>query len=351
MSFPLTDISSSVRELNARNMPHGFPFDPTYGYNLGKFLAITPPPEPDDFDAWWQSVYEEALQHKPSLRTEEIDSPNPDRRLYRIQLESTDSLTLQGWLDIPRTEPIESLTVQLHGYGGRTLPEPNPLPRCAVLQPVLRGLPLNHHPGIPQQSKDHVLHGIADRNTYVLRGCVIDTICAATALLDRYPHAADRLYLHGGSFGGGIGALTLAIDTRFTKAFLAVPTFSHHPLRLTFPCQGSGEAVRLYSHRHPEVSRVLAYYDSVTAATRIRIPTMISAALFDPSVPPPGQFAVFNAIQSPKLLYVRLAGHFEYPQMALDEDDLGQIRRQFFEAPGNDIPTGLRLSPSLQISN
>lgn len=337
--------------LNAGQLEHDFPFDPTYGHKLGDLLAITPPPAPADFNSFWQTHYAETLRFRPTMNLREIPSPRPDRQLHRIQLTTTGNLTLQGWLDVPRHEPIERLMIQLHGYCGRSEPEPTPPARCAVLQPGLRGLPPSLLPHIPASSKEHVLQGIENRDTYVLRGCVADIWCATTALLDRYPQAKDHLHYLGGSFGGGIGALALAFDPRFTKACLGIPTFGQHPMRLTQPCTGSGEAVRLYAHKHPEVSQVLAYYDSSTAATRIRIPTMVSPALFDPSVPPPGQFAVYNAlITAPGFLYIRKAGHFCHPDLPGDEADEKNARQQFFDAPSTSPLTGFRLAPSLQAS-
>ena len=47
--------------------------------------------------------------------------------------------------------------------------------------------------------------------------------------------AARRLDYMGISFGGGIGALALPWDERFHRAHLNVPSFGHHPLRLTLP--------------------------------------------------------------------------------------------------------------------
>ncbi|MEZ5576382.1 MAG: hypothetical protein R3F44_12440 [Candidatus Competibacteraceae bacterium] len=38
----------------------------------------------------------------------------------------------------------------------------------------------------------------------------------------------------------------------------------------------------------------------------------VAAARFDPAVPPPGQFAVYNALAGPKELFVLRAGHFDH---------------------------------------
>ncbi|MCA1789780.1 MAG: hypothetical protein LC667_07960 [Thioalkalivibrio sp.] len=56
----------------------------------------------------------------------------------------------------------------------------------------------------------------------------------------------------------------------------------------------------------------------------------IAAALFDPAVAPPGQFAVYNAITGDKRLFVLDAGHFDYPGRTRQEQDLLAQLRTFF---------------------
>jgi cephalosporin-C deacetylase len=176
----------------------------------------------------------------------------------------------------------------------------------------------------------HVLHGIESRETYIHGGCAADIWCAASALIEMVAEAAQRLDYIGGSFGGGIGALALPWEERFTAAHLAVPSFGNHPLRLTLPCVGSGESVRQHHTSHPELVEVLRYFDAAIAARHIKMPAQVAAALFDPAVPPPGQFAVYNAIPEPKELFVLAAGHFAHPDESLESERLTADLTRFF---------------------
>ncbi|MEX0886564.1 MAG: acetylxylan esterase [Phycisphaeraceae bacterium] len=137
----------------------------------------------------------------------------------------------------------------------------------------------------------------------------------------------------GGSFGGGIGALALAWDRRFRAAALRVPSFGNHPLRVTLPCTGSGESVRQYiaAHRDGDVLGVLAYFDAASAARWLTTPTLCECALFDPAVPPPGQFAVHNELAGPRELVVRQAGHFDYAEQAADDAAFTERAAAWFE--------------------
>ena len=185
-----------------------------------------------------------------------------------------------------------------HGYGGREEPDFHlPFRRAALIFPCARGISRSACAGIPSNPDDHVLHGIERRETCVLGGCAADTVwCAASALLELFPMAARRLDYLGISFGGGIGALALPWDERFHRAHLNVPSFGHHPLRLALPGVGSGEAVRRYQQRTGRALATLRSFDAAAAARYLRIPVHVAAARFDPAVPPPGQFAIYNAL-------------------------------------------------------
>jgi len=305
---------------------HPYPFDPTYGYDREKLLTVPAPEEPADFADFWRATYQEALAIPLRLERRKIASAKPGFEVYEIEFNTLGDFRTGGWLSVPTDAPIEHGIVVGHGYGGRG--EPHFENGAVAVAPCARGFNRSARRGIPDDAFRHVLHGIESRETYSHRGCASELWSAASALLELYPELADRLHYNGGSFGGGMGALALPWDNRFRKAFLEVPSFGNHPIRLQCPCVGSGEAVRSYHRRHPEVINVLRYFDSATAATHITKPVYASCALFDPAVPPPGQFAVYNALAGPKKLYVRQCGHFEYPDEAKDSRE---IDRQLYD--------------------
>ena len=108
-----------------------------------------------------------------------------------------------------------------------------------------------------------------------------------------------------------------------------MPTFGHHSIRLQCQCNGSGEAVREYYQTHREVIDVLKYYDAAIAAAHISIPVLVSPAVFDPAVPPPGQFAVANAIPQHEL-FILSAGHFTYAAEIRESLNLRTRLEQWF---------------------
>jgi cephalosporin-C deacetylase len=315
-------------------LEHAFPFDPTYGYDLEKLLTVPAPDGPDDFEAFWRATREEVMAAPLRLEKREIACPVAGFALFEVEFNSLDGVRIGGWITVPRRKPHHGGSVVYHGYGGRGSADfLVPAPAGPAIFPCARGFHRSARPDIPAESMGHVVHGLKSRETYVHRGCVADVWTAASALLELFPEAAEDLRFLGGSFGGGIGALAVPWEDRFRTAFLDVPSFGNHPLRVTLPCTGSGAAVRTYWRKRPEVLDVLAYFDAATAARHISIPAFVAAATFDPAVPPPGQFAVYNAIPEPKELFVRTAAHFTSPYEIPEGRKLHQRLKAWFTSP------------------
>jgi cephalosporin-C deacetylase len=175
-----------------------------------------------------------------------------------------------------------------------------------------------------------VLHDIQDRDRYILGGCVEDLWLAVSALERIHPRVRGRLGYAGISFGAGLGGLALPWDPRIALGALTVPTFGHQPLRLELPCVGSGESVRRFAAEHDHIKATLPYYDAAVAARFITQPVLVAPALFDPVVPPPGQFAVYNALPGARELFVLEAGHFDWPGREARQTELAAATRTFF---------------------
>jgi len=316
-------------------LEHPYLFDPSYGYGRAKLLAVGSPDGPPDFAEFWTHTRRMAAAVPLRLEMREIKSPHEDLRVWEASFDSLGGLRVGAWVTEPRqSDPGAGGWVVGHGYGGRVEPAFDGLFRTApAIFFCVRGFNLSASEEIPDSFEHHVLHGIESRDTYVHRGCVADIWAAASALGEMFPGSAENLRYFGGSLSGGLGALALPWDGRFNRAFLDVPSFGNHPLRLRLPGTGSGEYVRLHSVGHPEVISVLAYFDAATAARSIRIPVFVAAALFDPAVPPPGQFAVYNALPGDKELFTWTSGHFSTPAEAAEQAQLAARLADWFRCP------------------
>lgn len=311
---------------------HPFPFDPSYGYTFETLSQVPAPIAPSDFPAFWQARYQKTRKVRPQPKVSFLRQ-QAGYSVYQISYTSTDKVILQGWLAVPIESLVTSALIFGHGYGGCEGPDFRLKPPGAVLLfPCLRGLSASALPNVSSNPAEHVLSGIESRDTYILGGCVEDIWVSVSVLEKLFPQVRKHIGYAGISFGGGIGALALPWEPRIKRAHLNVPTFGNQPLRLQLPTVGSGEAVRHYQMQHPEVLNVLAYFDAASAARLIQQPMQVAAALFDPAVAPPGQFAIYNALSESRSLFVLAAGHFGYQQQAAQEAALYKELEEFFAA-------------------
>ena len=307
-------------------------FDPTYGYSLERLLGVTAPREPNGFDHFWLNRYQKALSVLPNPRLKMLTTDIVGRQIFDIRYTSTNGFPIRGWLVLPQSGVVRRGFIIGHGYGGRDAPDFHlPFNDAALLFPCFRGLGLSHQPSISSDPFWHVRHHIDQLDNYIIGGCVEDLWLAVSALLTLFPALLGHLGYLGISFGGGIGALALACEQRFSRAHLNVATFGNQPLRLKLPTQGSANSVQQYYLNHKKQTlKVLSFYDAATAAKRIKIPVHCACAKFDPCVAPPGQFAIYNALAGQKELLVLDAGHYSYPNQYRQEQQLLNELEHFF---------------------
>lgn len=318
------------------DIAHDLPYDPTCGYDLKMLSAVRPPETvPGDFTTFWEKTYQEARHQDDRLGVElrGIEVPIAGVCAHEVSFTSWEGFRTGGWLVEPTAAQPRGLMVHGHGYAGLDSPDFSWARRgFAVLFVCARGFNRSARAGWPNEARSHVVHGVEDRWRYILRGCVVELWQAASILVARYPELEDRLVYFGHSFGGGLGALMLPWDDRYKRAYLGVPTFGHHPLRLKYQRGGAGQSLRDYWLAHPDIEAVLPYYDAAIAGTYIQIPVLTEVAMFDPDVCPPGQWAVANSIQSARsVTQVIPCAHFDTPPELLSRAERVKLGRNVID--------------------
>ncbi|ABK45018.1 Acetyl xylan esterase [Magnetococcus marinus MC-1] len=313
-------------------IPNSLPFDASHGYDQACLLCVGSPPPPDDFAAFWQARYARALQVDPRPMLKGSNIHHEGYHIYDCGYTSTDHFGIGGWLLIPKDKPVKRGFIISHGYSGREGPDLDlPVPAgSALLFPCCRGISRSAHPPISTDPYWHVLHDIHRVDRYILGGCVEDIWLGVSTLLTLYPWIAGHIGYMGISFGGGIGAMAIPWDHRITRGHLNIPSFGNHPLRVTLPSHGSSASVARFQAEHGTALQTLRYYDAATAARFITIPMHLAVAAFDPVVPPPGQYAILNAIPSEKHYFALTAGHHPYPKEAAERRSMRSGLKQFF---------------------
>lgn len=306
--------------------------DPFGDYPIDQLLNVTTPQSPRDFDDFWQGAYQHALSINPSPILRDTGETHKHYKLFELSFISTNEITIKGWLLVPVEGSVKRAFVIGHGYAGRDGPDYHLLfPHAAIYFPCCRGISESACAPISQDPYWHVIHDIDKKEHYIIRGCVEDIWLSVSVLEKLYPAVKKRVGLLGISFGGGVGMLALAQDKRIKKAHFNIPTFGHYALRLRIPTNGSGKSIQDFYQRAPyTLIRTLRYYDAAFAASRVTVPVHFALALRDAVVTPPGQFAIYNQVNTEKHLYILDAGHEDYTNQVQQFTELNWKLFEFF---------------------
>ncbi len=305
-----------------------YPFDPTYGYTPESMLALRVTAPPTDFEEFWRSNYTEFLKSFKLLDISDTGKQFNEMKIKEITFQVHDQHKTGAWLLEP-TNASKGLVVG-HGYGGRQSYNTSfLLPNTAIIMPCALGFNLSKHPDLPNISSEHVIFNIENKNKYIIKYNVMEMWASAKILKDLY--GTEEIYYDGSSFGGGLGALAIPWEPLFKKAHLSVPTFGNQELRLKLNCKGSGQSVKTYYEKNDHIlEKTLRYFDSAVAAKFGTIPTLFSLAAFDPSVPPPGQFSVYNEWTGPKQAIYFHSGHHSTEVSTQEDIALLDLKHSFF---------------------
>ena len=260
--------------------------------------------KPEDFDAFWRSVEEQA--RAIPLRAEVVHSPlrsSPEMDVYEVFYDSLDHVRIAAWYCVPKgaSRPLPAILF-LPGY----LSDP-PIPKewarkgYAALTVAPRGKVRSNrqfNPGYPGL----LTYSIVDRNTYSYRGFYVDAWRGVDFLLSREEVDPERIGVTGSSQGGGLTITTAAMRPQVRAAAAGCPYLTGFvdAIRLThtYPYQEINDYLRLHPERRQAVEETLAYFDAINFADRITCPIIVNIGLQDNVCPPETGYAVFEAIAS-----------------------------------------------------
>lgn len=268
-------------------------------------VQVTPDP-PDDFDAFWQNTLEELNDVPLDLKLEMLEGENASETTTRAywSANSLDGRRIGGPVTFP-PEVKGPQWVYGHGYGsvqqGCAWQDRIAAAGFIAVGVDARGYHrsrLPHDPEVPGWA----IHGIASKETYILRGAVADTIRAVQVARSLAGADPKRTVLAGGSFSGGLATLAAPWIADLVYLALRVPTFGAYDLRRHLVQRGSGAEVNTYMDSlQPDEQRALRdrlrYFDAVNAATRIHdVPATVGLGVSDVVVPGETVAAIYHAL-------------------------------------------------------
>lgn len=278
-------------------------------------------PEPEDFDAFWQSIFAQQKSVPENFKMTELPAlTTGEYSFYAVQCDNINGKKVYGYLRLPRGKGPFPLLVYVEGYGrGQNLEVFQE--HCQNVSRYCTGkvaaLTISVHAFSPPESDAEYkkffaeyLKKFPDRN-YWLEGLDSDDMCktffvqaisgavrlcnlvCALPVIDQ-----KRITCYGVSQGGAFGIYLTANCPQIKALFAGVPAFGdcggfllgrHTP-------QSNIGAFRKYYEK-------LRYFDTVNFARRIKVPVYMSAGFIDPICPPSSVYAIYNQLQGNKMFY------------------------------------------------
>jgi len=173
-----------------------------FGYKPTKMN--TPVHKPADFDKFWAKAIADLKEVQPKyvIRYSEKQS-TPTHKLYNIDMQSLENITIHAWLSVPRLPGKFSVLMAIPGYKQKTPPffPDDQAIFCLAVRTTdqMYGAGLN-----PKNEEEFCMINIDDKNQYVYRGVYMDCIRGLDFIFSHSNLGLDttKVIVSGGSQGG-----------------------------------------------------------------------------------------------------------------------------------------------------
>ena len=269
--------------------------------------------EPADFDAFWKSTLAEAAGHDLAAEFHPYDAALTEVEVYDTSFAGWGGHRVSGWFIVPKhaAGPVPCVMHYVSYNNGRSAPHDHlvwPASGRAVFVVDNRGQggsTANHagatadpYGGANPQSPGFMTSGILAPEHYYYRRLFTDAVRAVSAAKSHPAVDPDRVYVSGGSQGGGIATAVAGLRDDVAAALVDVPFLSHFRRAVEItdgePYQEIVRFLKTQRGADEQVFRTLSYFDGQHFAARATCPALYSVALMDQICPPSTVFASYN---------------------------------------------------------
>jgi Acetyl esterase (deacetylase) len=275
--------------------------------------------EERDFDSFWASTLADAAKRPLDPRFAPYPSGLDAVEVLDASFVGFGGQRIAAWLLLPAASLRASLpaykngklpcAVEFIGYGGgRAFPWDFLFWSAAGMAHFVmdsRGQGSSWSPGdTPDEgpaglaNPGYMTRGIESPESYYYRRIMVDATRAVDAAASHPAVDADRVFVTGGSQGGGLSIAAAALNKRVAFLMPDVPFLCHYRRATEITdADPYGELSRyIHIHRDHEerVFRTLSYFDGLNFASRTRVPALYSVGLMDTICPPSTVFAAYN---------------------------------------------------------
>ncbi len=267
--------------------------------------------EPADFDAFWTQTLAESRALAGPTRIARIDSPLSLVDVHDLTFTGFGGDEVRAWYIVPAgaSGPLPTI-VEYNGYGGgRGLPHERiqwATSGYAYVFMDTRGqgsvwgtggaTPDPH--GTGPSAPGFMTRGIDDPRAYYYRRVFTDAVRLIDEVRGLELVDPDRVFVTGGSQGGGIALAAAGLSEGLRGVMADVPFLCHFEravgLTEAYPYQEIVQYLSVHRDLVAQTFRTLSYFDGVNFARRASAPALISTALHDQVCPPSTVFAAAN---------------------------------------------------------
>jgi len=265
--------------------------------------------EPADFDKFWSAAKAELAAIQPDFKMELLPDSlqKSNRRAYRVEMRSLDSIVIKGYLTVPKRKGKFPVLLGLPGYQVSVAPLFGVDDDLAIITLDVRGQGMSR--GKINTVRDMFInYNIEDKERYVMRGVIMDCIRAVDFIYSRPELDHDKIIVSGGSMGGFLALASAALDNRITLCSSQNPIMSdirNLPGEVDWPIEDMEKYVKTQPGlTFAKVLNNLDYYDTKNFAPRVKCQILMGIGLLDNLVPPDNAYVVYNNLVNAKKKHI-----------------------------------------------
>jgi cephalosporin-C deacetylase-like acetyl esterase len=276
------------------------------------------------FKKYWEDALNELKAVAPEFKIKKDETlSSGSRDGYIAEMKSLGGITIRGYYFVPRTAGKHAAILHVPGYGygfENGKPFINSNDDVIELAICVRGHGISadvFNPGFDVPGIWGYKLCSEKENAY--RSIYMDCVRSVEFLLSRAEVDTNKIYVMGGSQGGGLTLATAGLCHDKIKAcayFDPFMTDTRDQLKIRTLCNSEIKSYLKYYNDECSFEDALKIQDLIDTkgfAEWITCPVFFTTALFDDDCPPHMGFAAYNRIKSPK--------HFKiYP----DDSHLGE---------------------------
>ena len=295
-----------------------------------------------DFDKFWESTLGISKSEQLNEEIERINYIVEEIIAYKVYYDGFEGARICGYYLLPKSNGPHPVILWFHSYGDNKQ-KINYYLKWVLMGYAVFAIDTRGQNGESVDNKcypgpsaiGYMTKGVFSKEDYYYRGVYMDCVRAIDFLAKRREINLKSLCVTGGSQGGGLTLVTVALDNRPKLAIAEIPYLCHFRRAIEWAEDFQNitylefhSLLKRFPEREEEMYKTLSYFDNLNLCTQIKARTIISVGTRDICCPPSTIFAVYNHIKAEKYIEVMpFYGHGWEALINFDEKKLEYIKK------------------------